>query len=213
MYTRSRRLPTWPKRMEDWRRCCNEVRPHGSMGNKPPLSLTEGSSAAAPPAPHGFVKPRSTALPTYYLITSMTYAFADLCRPARHLCFRGQKSDNTLKEVRIAIQESLFPHMSPRFGKRQFQAHSLVVKPQRSPKSPRACEKLNGSSKCVFASARRSGAAFNRSVQSVLSVSRFWSLMQVPSRAAADGGNRAAFPPSSRSSSRGGSAACRPRRL
>jgi hypothetical protein len=84
--------------MKDWRRCYNEVRPHGSMGNKPPLSLTEGSSAAAPPAPPGFVKPRSTALPTYYLITSMTYAFADLCRPVRHHCFRGQKSDNTLKK-------------------------------------------------------------------------------------------------------------------
>ena len=35
-------------KMEEWRRDYNEVRPHSAIGNKPPISLLNGSSAASP---------------------------------------------------------------------------------------------------------------------------------------------------------------------
>jgi len=35
-------------KMEDWRRDYNEVRPHSAIGNKPPISLQNGSPAAPP---------------------------------------------------------------------------------------------------------------------------------------------------------------------
>jgi putative transposase len=34
-------------KMEEWRRYYNEVRPHSAIGNKPPISLLNGSSAAS----------------------------------------------------------------------------------------------------------------------------------------------------------------------
>jgi putative transposase len=34
-------------KMEEWRRDYNEVRPHSAIGNKPPISLLNGSSAAS----------------------------------------------------------------------------------------------------------------------------------------------------------------------
>lgn len=34
-------------KMEDWRKDYNEVRPHSAIGNKPPISLMKGSSAAS----------------------------------------------------------------------------------------------------------------------------------------------------------------------
>ncbi len=40
------------QKMEHWRRDYNEVRPHSAIGNKPPISLMKGSSAAVPPEPH-----------------------------------------------------------------------------------------------------------------------------------------------------------------
>ena len=35
-------------KMEHWRRDYNEVRPHSALGNKPPISLMNGSSASPP---------------------------------------------------------------------------------------------------------------------------------------------------------------------
>lgn len=37
------------QKMEDWRREYNEVRPHSAIGNKPPISLMNGSGASGPP--------------------------------------------------------------------------------------------------------------------------------------------------------------------
>ena len=34
-------------KMEEWRKDYNNVRPHSAIGNKPPISLMKGSSAAA----------------------------------------------------------------------------------------------------------------------------------------------------------------------
>jgi putative transposase len=36
-------------KMEEWRRDYNEVRPHSAIGNKPPISLINSSSALSPP--------------------------------------------------------------------------------------------------------------------------------------------------------------------
>ena len=36
-------------KMEHWRRDHNEVRPHSAIGNKPPITLMNGSGAAPPP--------------------------------------------------------------------------------------------------------------------------------------------------------------------
>ena len=36
------------QKMEDWRRDYNEIRPHSATGNKPPISLMNGSSAYSP---------------------------------------------------------------------------------------------------------------------------------------------------------------------
>ena len=36
------------QKMEDWRRDYNEIRPHSAIGNKPPISLMNGSSAYSP---------------------------------------------------------------------------------------------------------------------------------------------------------------------
>ena len=36
-------------KMEEWRKDYNEVRPHSAIGNKPPVSLTNGSMASSPP--------------------------------------------------------------------------------------------------------------------------------------------------------------------
>jgi putative transposase len=33
--------------MEEWRKDYNTVRPHSAIGNKPPISLMKGSSAAS----------------------------------------------------------------------------------------------------------------------------------------------------------------------
>ena len=35
-------------KLEAWRKDYNEVRPHSAIGNKPPISLLNGSSAAQP---------------------------------------------------------------------------------------------------------------------------------------------------------------------
>ncbi|MDX0729469.1 transposase, partial [Sinorhizobium medicae] len=35
--------------MEDWRRDYNEVRPHGAIGNKVPISLINSGGATSPP--------------------------------------------------------------------------------------------------------------------------------------------------------------------
>ena len=37
------------QKMEEWRRDYNEVRPHSAIGNKPPVSLINGSLAPSPP--------------------------------------------------------------------------------------------------------------------------------------------------------------------
>ena len=37
------------KKMEDWRRDYNEVRPHGAIGNKGPISLMNSGGATSPP--------------------------------------------------------------------------------------------------------------------------------------------------------------------
>ena len=37
------------QKMEEWRRDYNEVRPHSAIGNKPPISLINSSSAPSPP--------------------------------------------------------------------------------------------------------------------------------------------------------------------
>lgn len=39
------------KKMEDWRRDYNEVRPHGAIGNKPPATLLHCIGATSPPMP------------------------------------------------------------------------------------------------------------------------------------------------------------------
>ena len=36
------------QKMEHWRRDYNEVRPHSAIGNKPPISLMNGSGASHP---------------------------------------------------------------------------------------------------------------------------------------------------------------------
>jgi len=36
------------RKIEDWRKDYNEVRPHSAIGNKPPISLINGSSAPLP---------------------------------------------------------------------------------------------------------------------------------------------------------------------
>lgn len=36
--------------LEDWRKDYNEVRPHGAIGNKPPVSLMTPAGASSPPA-------------------------------------------------------------------------------------------------------------------------------------------------------------------
>ena len=36
------------RKMEDWLKDYNEVRPHSAIGNKPPISLVNGSAAAPP---------------------------------------------------------------------------------------------------------------------------------------------------------------------
>ena len=36
-------------KMEEWRRDYNECRPHRAIGNEPPISLMNGSSAQSPP--------------------------------------------------------------------------------------------------------------------------------------------------------------------
>jgi putative transposase len=38
------------KKMEDWRRYYNEERPHGAIGNKPPIMLMNHDGAASPPS-------------------------------------------------------------------------------------------------------------------------------------------------------------------
>jgi putative transposase len=35
------------EKLEDWRREYNEVRPHGTIGNKPPIALTYPGDAAS----------------------------------------------------------------------------------------------------------------------------------------------------------------------
>ncbi len=42
------RLDDARARMEPWRRDYNEVRPHSAIGNKPPISLMNGSPAPPP---------------------------------------------------------------------------------------------------------------------------------------------------------------------
>jgi putative transposase len=37
------------KKLEDWRKDYNEVRPHGAIGNKPPVSLLTPAGASSPP--------------------------------------------------------------------------------------------------------------------------------------------------------------------
>ena len=37
------------RKMEEWRRDYNEVRPHSAIGNKPPISLMNASGASGPP--------------------------------------------------------------------------------------------------------------------------------------------------------------------
>ena len=37
------------RKMEHWRRDYNEVRPHSAIGNKPPISLMNGSGVSHPP--------------------------------------------------------------------------------------------------------------------------------------------------------------------
>ncbi len=38
------------KKLESWRRYYNELRPHGAIGNKPPITLTNHGSATSPPS-------------------------------------------------------------------------------------------------------------------------------------------------------------------
>ncbi len=38
------------KKLEDWRKYYNEDRPHGAIGNKPPVSLMTPAGASSPPA-------------------------------------------------------------------------------------------------------------------------------------------------------------------
>ena len=37
------------KKLEDWRKYYNEERPHGAIGNKPPITLLNNDGAASPP--------------------------------------------------------------------------------------------------------------------------------------------------------------------
>jgi|GEM_PF-6140737 len=39
------------QKMEEWRRDYNEVQPHSAVGNKPPISLMNGSGASHPHEP------------------------------------------------------------------------------------------------------------------------------------------------------------------
>jgi len=38
------------EKMEDWRRYYNEVRPHGAIGHKVPISLINHDGATSPPS-------------------------------------------------------------------------------------------------------------------------------------------------------------------
>ena len=38
------------KKLEDWRKDYNELRAHGTIGNKPPVSLMTPAGASSPPA-------------------------------------------------------------------------------------------------------------------------------------------------------------------
>ena len=38
------------KKLEDWRKYYNEERPHGAIGNKPPITLQDHDGAASPPS-------------------------------------------------------------------------------------------------------------------------------------------------------------------
>jgi putative transposase len=38
------------EKMEDWRKYYNEERPHGAIGNKPPIMLLNYDGAASPPS-------------------------------------------------------------------------------------------------------------------------------------------------------------------
>ncbi|RVC79967.1 transposase, partial [Mesorhizobium sp. M2A.F.Ca.ET.046.02.1.1] len=38
------------EKLEDWRRYYNEVRPHGAIGHKVPISLLTPDGAASPPS-------------------------------------------------------------------------------------------------------------------------------------------------------------------
>jgi putative transposase len=38
------------EKLEDWRKYYNEDRPHGAIGNKPPVSLMAPTGASSPPA-------------------------------------------------------------------------------------------------------------------------------------------------------------------
>jgi putative transposase len=37
------------EKLEDWRRYYNEDRPHGAIGNKPPISLQNPGGSSSPP--------------------------------------------------------------------------------------------------------------------------------------------------------------------
>jgi putative transposase len=37
------------KKLEDWRRYYNEERPHGAIGQRPPITLTSRDGVASPP--------------------------------------------------------------------------------------------------------------------------------------------------------------------
>ena len=37
------------EKLEDWRKDYNEVRPHGAIGNRPPVSLITPAGASSPP--------------------------------------------------------------------------------------------------------------------------------------------------------------------
>jgi putative transposase len=38
------------KKLEDWRKYYNEERPHGAIGQKPPITLLNHDGAASPPS-------------------------------------------------------------------------------------------------------------------------------------------------------------------
>ncbi|MCA3602327.1 MAG: transposase, partial [Methylobacterium sp.] len=41
-------LPDARENVKAWRRDCNELRPHSAIGNKPPITLVNRSSACSP---------------------------------------------------------------------------------------------------------------------------------------------------------------------